>query len=203
MFLSEGIVISVVSRCHFKATCAELYVYIVILYDRNLSAYKRHNHPFALEVGVLGVIRVDTHRGVSHDSLRAGSGYYGVCVLADNLVSEIVQLAVLFFVYHFGIAEGSLGFRIPVDHSFASVYQTFVIQIHKYLYDTFAAHVIHCKRGSAPVARSSEFSQLFQYYAAIGIGPVPRVFKELFARQAAFLYTLFGELGNHFCFGGY
>ena len=132
MLFAEHIVVHVVGRSHFEATCAEVDVNVVILDDRYFTVDQRHYHFFASEVLILGIIWVDAHSGVTHDGLRACGRYYGVAFLAHNLIAEIVELAVLLLVDYLDVRKCGLGFGVPVDHALATIYQAFAVEVDKH-----------------------------------------------------------------------
>lgn len=90
VFLTEHIVVHVMGRSHFQTACAKLDVDIVVLNDRNLAVYERHDNAFAAEMLVLGVIGVYAHRGVSHYGLGTCGGHNRISVLACDFIAQIV-----------------------------------------------------------------------------------------------------------------
>ena len=66
------------SRSHFQATCTKFDVYIIIFNHRDGAVYQRNDHFLAFQPFVFRVVRVDTHRCVTHDCFRAGSCHYGI-----------------------------------------------------------------------------------------------------------------------------
>ena len=61
---------------------------------------------------------------------------YGVLILWSHIIFQVVELRLLILVYHLLVAEGSLCLGIPVDHAQATVDESFVIEVDKYLDDT-------------------------------------------------------------------
>lgn len=151
MLLTEHIVVGIMRRSHFKATCTKFNIHIVILYHRNLAVDERHYHSLASEMLVLGVVGVDAHGSVSHDGLRSCGSHYGISVLTHHLVAEIVQLAVFLLIYHLYVAESGLGLGVPVYHTLATIYETFVIEVNEHSDDALVAYVVHSECRAAPV----------------------------------------------------
>ncbi len=203
VFLAEHVVVDIMGRGDFQAACAELHVDIIVLDHGYLTANQRHDHTLALEMGVFGIVGIDTHGCVAHNGFRTGGGYNGIPVLADYIIAQIVELAVLLFIDHFNVAQSGLGLGIPVDHPLAAVDKPAAVKIDKYLCDTFRPQFVHGEGGAAPVARGSELAQLLQDDASILVSPVPRVFQKLLACEIALLDSLFGKLGHDFGLCGY
>ena len=93
VLLAQHVVIGVVSRSHFQASCTELDVYVAVLDDRYLATYERYDDLLSLEPSVLGILGVDTHGCVAHDGLGAGGGHYGVVTFLV-FVDDVVELKV-------------------------------------------------------------------------------------------------------------
>ena len=197
MFLAEHIVVDIVSRSHFQATRTELNIDIVILNHRDFTANERHNHTFALQMGVFRVVGIDTHRRVAHNRFRTCCGNNCIAVLTHDFITQVVELAMLFLVDHLLVAESSLRRRIPIDHTHATVNQAFVEKVDKHVEHTLRAHLVHRKRRAAPVARSAKFLQLLKDDAAMLLFPFPRMFKKLIACKVGLLYTFRSKTRHH------
>ncbi len=200
VLFAKHIVVDIVSRSHLQATCTELNVHIVVLNHRNLTTDQRHNHALALEVRILRVVRIDTHRSVTHNGFRAGRSNNGITVFADNLVAEIVKFAVLFLIYNLLVAEGSLRSRVPVDHSHTTVNQALLVEVDKHVEHTLRAHLVHSERRAAPVARSTEFLQLLKDDAAVLLFPFPSVLEKLITGEVGLLDAFGGQSCHHLSF---
>ena len=97
VFFAKHIVVDIVGRSDFEATCTELYIYIFVLDDRHFATYERHDDAFAFEVSVFRVVRVDTHSCVAHDGFGTSSSHDSVCIFAYDFIAEVVEFALLFF----------------------------------------------------------------------------------------------------------
>ena len=171
VLLAQHVVVHVVGRCHLQAARTELYVHIVVLDDGDDTAYEGHDDFLALQPLVLGVGRIDTHGRIAHDGLRAGRGNYGIAaalgiavnhftfgtgfarhVVVGHVVFQVVELAVLFLVDHFLVAQGGQRLGVPVHHAHAAVDESLVIQVDKHLDDALAALLVHGEGRAVPVA---------------------------------------------------
>ena len=117
-------------------------------------------------------------------------------------IAQIVEFAVLLLVYYLLVAECCLCLRVPVYHTQATIDETFVIEVAEYFYYAAAACLVHCECGAVPIARCTQFAQLFEDDASVLVGPLPSVFKELLACEVALLNTLLGKFFYYFCLGG-
>ena len=127
IFLAQHIVVYIVCRGHFQTARTKLYIHVIILDHRNLTAYQRNDHFLSSQMLVLRVVRVDTHRRISHNRLRTGSGDNGVSLLAYDLIAKIVQLTMLFLIDNLLIGQGRQRLRVPIHHTDTPVDQTFLI----------------------------------------------------------------------------
>ena len=116
---------------HLQATRTELDIHIVILDHRDLTSYQRYDHPFAFQVLILRVIGIDTHRGITHDGLRTSRSDNRITLLAHDLITQVIELAVLLLVDHLLVREGRQRLGIPIDHTYTPIDQAFVIEIDK------------------------------------------------------------------------
>ena len=209
------------SGSNLKATGTELYVNIIILNYRYHAVYQRNNNLVALEPAVLGIGRVDAHCGITHYGLGTCGGNYsvvalgilvynltlGTCrlnsLLVCNVVLQVVQLAVLLLIDHLLITQSGLSLGIPVNHTYAAVDKTFVVQVNEHLDHALRAQVIHGESGTVPVTAAAQTAQLLEYYASVLLFPLPRVLKELITGQVSFLYSLGGKLTYNLGLGSY
>ena len=127
VFLAQHIVVYIVCRGHFQTARTKLYIHVIILDHRNLTAYQRNDHFLSSQMLVLRVVRVDTHRRISHNRLRTGSSDNSVSLLAYDLIAKIVQLAMLFLIDNLLIGQGRQRLRVPIHHTHAPVDQALLI----------------------------------------------------------------------------
>ncbi len=203
MGFAKHVVILVVGRGDFQATCTEIDFNIAVLNDWYLAANEGHDYLFPLEPRVFRVLGVYAHGGIAHDSFGAGRRHNSVTPfgIAGYLVAQIVELRLLFNEVHLVVRNGGAVLGIPVDHSQSAVNQPFVIEVAKHLHHSFGAGFVHRESSALPVARSAEFAKLLQDDASVVAGPVPGMFKELLTGKVGFLYTLGSELCDHLGLG--
>ena len=105
-------------------------------------------------------------------------------------------------VNHFLVGERRLPLGVPVDHAQAAVNQPLLIEVAEHADDRARAGLVHGERGAVPVAGAAEFAQLLQDDAAVLVGPCPRVFQELLAREVALVNPLLFQALDHLRLGG-
>ena len=221
VLLAQHVVVGVVAGGHLQTARAELNLHIAVLDDGDDTVHQRYNHLLAFEPLVLGVFGVDAHGGVAHDGLGACGGHYGIAaalgvavhhflfrtgltaqVVVGHIVFQIVELALLVVVYHLFVAQGCLGFGIPVHHAQTAVDEPLLIKVNKDLEHALRALLVHGEGGAVPVAAGAQSAQLLQDDAAVLMSPVPGMGEELLTGQVALLDALLGQLAHHLGFGG-
>ena len=136
---------------NFQTACTKLNVNVVIFYYRDNTVYKRNYHLLASQVLVLWVIRVNTHGGITHNGLRTCGCHYCVTILALNLVAQVVEFALLLFIYNLLIRESCERLWIPVHHTYATVNEAFIVKVTEHFYNALASGLIHCECCAVPV----------------------------------------------------
>ena len=203
VLLTQHVVVHIVGRSYLQTTGTELYIYVIVLDNRNNTSYQRNNHLLTLQPGILGVIRIDAHGCISHDGFRAGGSNH--CITSFGVtfyhILQIVQLAVLFLIDYFLITKGGQCFRVPVHHTDTAVNQTFVIQVDKDLEHAFTAFLVHSESRTVPIAGSAQLAELLQDDATVFIGPFPGVLQKLVAGKVCLLDALCGKLVHHLGLG--
>ena len=202
-------VVDVVCRSYLQTSGTELDIHISILDDRNATAHQRNNHTLALQPGVLRVLRIDTHRSITHDGFRTCGSYHGITsasvrltVLVGHHISQIIQLAVLFLIDNFLVRKGSQCLRVPVHHAHTAVNESLVIQVAEHLDDALAADFIHRKAGAVPVTAGTQLAQLLQNDTSVLLGPCPGMLQELLTGQVSLLDSLCGQTVHHLGLSG-
>ena len=202
VFLTQHIVVHIVSRCYLQTSCTELNIYIVVFNNWNHTVHQRHNHLLTLQPLILRVVRIDTHCSITHNCFRTSSCNNCItsfCV-TFYLITQIKQLAVFFLINYFFITQCSQGFRIPVYHTDPTINQALIIKVDKYLDYTFAAFFIHCESSTIPVARCPQFTQLLQNNTSVFFCPSPCVLQELLTSQISLFNTLLCQFIHDLCF---
>ena len=107
----------------------------------------------------------------------------------------------LFFVNNLFVAQRCESLRVPVDHAYTTVNQSFVVQVDKDFEYAFAALFVHSESRTVPVARCAQFTKLLQDNAPMFVGPFPSMFQELFAGEVGLFNTLLRQSVYYFGFG--
>ena len=203
VLLTEHVVINVVSGSHLEATSTKLYVNIFVLNHGDATAYDGHNDALAFEPFVLGVVGVNTHGCVAHDSFGACCCHNGIATfsVALNHVTEVVEFGVFFLINNFLVRECGLCSRVPVYHAYATVNQPLIVEVNKHLNDAFRALIVHCEGGTIPVARRTYATQLLKDDTTMFFGPFPSVLQEFFTGKVGLLNAAFCKAVYHLCFG--
>ena len=152
MFFPKHIVIDIVGRCDFQAASTELNVNVFVFNDRDDSIHERDDDVFTFKMLVFRVVRVDTHSGIAHDSLRARGSDDGVAVFTFNFIFKVEKFAMFFFINDFLIAQSGKSLRVPVNHTDTAIDKAFIIKVAEDMYDAFATHLVHCEGSAVPVA---------------------------------------------------
>ena len=173
MRLAQHVIILVVGRRHLQTTRTELNLYVAVLDDGNHTVHERHNHLAAFQPLVLRILRVDTHGGIAHDSLRTCCCYDSIVaaflVLVQNfalfacrnnrvsvgicyIVAKVEELALLVAVDNLLGRENCLSLRIPVYHAQTAVDESLVVKVNEHLHNAFRTLLVHCEGCSVPVA---------------------------------------------------
>ena len=127
VLLAQHIIVHVVRRRHLQASRTELDVHVLVLNHGNLPPHERHDHLLTFQMLVLRVVRVDTHRRIAHNRLRARGRYDGVSFLAYDLIPQVIQFAMLFLIDDLLVGEGGQRLRVPIHHPDAPINQAFII----------------------------------------------------------------------------
>ncbi len=147
VLLAQHVVVHVVCRCHLQAARSELNVHVVVFDDGNDAVHQRHDDLLAAQPVVLRVLGVDAHCRVAHYRLGARRGNDGIAaalavavhhlalfaclarqVVVGDVVSQVVQLAVLLLIYYYLlVAQSRQCLRVPVHHAHAAINQSFII----------------------------------------------------------------------------
>ena len=202
VLFAQHIVVHIVGGCHLQTTGTEFNVHVVIFDNGDNTVYQRYNHLLALQPFVLWVVGVDTHGRIAHDGFGTGSGHDGVASFGITfyLVTQVVELAVLFLVDNLFITEGCQRLGIPVHHAHTAIDESLVVEVTENLDDTLATLFVHSEGCTVPIARSTQFAQLLQDDASVLVCPLPRMFQELIAGQVSLLDALSGQFVHHLGF---
>ena len=182
---SEGVVVDIVGRRHLEAARTKLDIDVAVLDDGDRASHLRHDDVLALEPRVLGVVLA----------------LHARLVLGRHVVFQIVELAVLLLIDHLLVGEGRLGLRVPVDHAYAAIDESLLVEIDKDMDDALRPLLVHREGRAVPVAGGAETAQLLEDDATVLVGPVPCMLEELLACKVALLDALLGEAVHHLSLG--
>ena len=196
ILFTQHIVVHIMRRSYFQATCTELNIYIIIFDYRDHTIYQRNDYSLTFQPFILRVVRIDTHSGITHDRFRTGSSYHSIASfrITFHFIAQIIQFAMLFLVDNFFIRKGSQSLRVPVYHTYTTVNQSLIIKVYKYFQYTFATLFIHSESGAVPITGSTEFTQLLQDDATMFICPLPGMLQEFVTGKICLLDTLCSQL---------
>ena len=139
-------------RSYLQATGTEFHIHIIIQNDRNFPVYQRHNNSLTVQMCISLVVWIDTHRSVAQNSFRSGSGDSYKIRRINNLIANVIQLRIYFFVNHLFVAEGCFCGWVPIDHAGSAINLSFVVKIYKGVDYAIGILFIHGERGAIPVA---------------------------------------------------
>ena len=155
MFVAQHLVVRVVGWGYFQATCTKFYIYVLIFDNRNHTVADRHNRFFAFEVLPTLIVRVDADSRITKNRFGACCSNYKVLIRPFNLIFQMIQKSLTFFINHFLVRKSGFSLWIPVHHTVAAVYLSFVVQIHKYFDNRSRKLLVHCEFSAFPVARAT------------------------------------------------
>ena len=203
VLFAQHVVVDIMGRRHLETTRTKLNVDILVFNHRNHAAHQRHDDLLAAQPLVLGVVGIDAHGRIAHDSLGTRGSHHGILVgrTALDTIFQIIELAVLLLINHFLVRERRLSLGIPVDHSDSAINQSLAIKVAEHFDDALRAHVVHRKGRAVPVTRSSQLTQLLQDNATVLIGPGPGMLQELLAGEVFLANALLGKSVHHLSLG--
>ena len=127
MFVTQHLIIFIMSRGDFQAPCTKLNIDIGVFDDWNLSVGNRNNNFFAMKMRKSFIVGMHSNSCISHYCFWSCSGN-GYCLIAiGNLIFDGIQFALFFLIYHLFVGKRRLCFWIPVYHSITSIDKTTLI----------------------------------------------------------------------------
>ena len=179
VLLAQLVVVHVMGWGHLEAPCAKLHVDVIVRDDGDFSVHDWHQDLLAHQVLVTLIVRMHTNGGVSHDGLWTCGGDCDPTVrFANNGITHIVQLAMLFRVDDLLIAQRCQCHGIPIDHAHPPVNQTAFMHLNEGVDDPLVVPLVHGEAGSVPIATGTELLELFQDDPTMLMGPFPCMFEE-------------------------
>ena len=184
VFLTKRVVVDVMRRRHFEATCTETDFHITVFDNRDYTTDTRHDDVLAFEPLILLLFGVDADRNIAENGFRTRGCYYGIFArLFGYFVAQVVELVMLIVVDYFLVGKGCLTLGIPVDHTQSAIDKAFFVKVAEDLDDRLRAGFVHGESGTVPVAGTTEFAELLEDDTSVFVGPVPGMFEELFAGE--------------------
>ena len=190
-------IVPVVARRHLQRPAAEIHLDILVRNHRNFPTRKRKRHFLSDEVGITRIVGVYGDRRIPQHRFRAGRGDRNRAGTVRQRIIDIPQMSFPLHIVHFLVRQRRPVFRIPVDQVIPPIDQPFFIQTHEHFLHRSREALVHRKPLSAPVARVSETTFLFQNPAAVFALPRPNAFDETLAAQIMAGFALFGQLLLH------
>ena len=172
---------------------------MVIRHDANRSLIlqrQRTTNVFTDEIGIARIFRIHGHGGITRDRLRTRrrNGQPSAWSF-DNFHFKMIHEAFLLLHDDFLITQCSQGGGAPVHHAFATVNETFFVEVHKHAHDAAIVVFIKSKALAAPVTGGAKLLELIDDDVALFVFPFPDFFDQLFTSQiiAVFDDALFFE----------
>ena len=174
----------VVCRRHLQNARAKLWIDRFVADDWNFLTRQRPPGIFANQIAITFVVWMNRHSSVGHDCLRPRRRNFEITPrLLDNLVTHIIERAFLGRRDDLFVRQRREGDRIPVDHAFTAINQTFVVKIDEHLLDRAHISFIKCITLPRPIRRTPQAFQLFNDDAAVFILPFHHAPEKFFAAE--------------------
>ena len=145
-------VVGVVSRRDLHRTGPELFIYIRICHDGDLSSHQRQDRRLAYDIFVPLVIRMYRNGRIAQHGLRTGGSDLQIIVGPHDGIFNMPEMAFLLFVLYFRIGKRGLTHRTPVDDPGPPVNVAFLIKLDKYLFHRLGTALVHGETLPLPVA---------------------------------------------------
>ncbi len=201
MTLADLIVIEVVCRSNLDAAGTELRLNVVIGDNRNTAANDGQNQFLANKMLVTIIIRMNGNGAVTEHGFRSGCRNHQVAIAGCQWIAEMPKVAVFIGRQHFEIGQGRVQHRVPVDETLAPINQSFVVQLHEYLADSFGQTFVHRKTISTPVHGCAKATGLIGDLTAGFVFPGPDALDKFFTTKIVFRQAIViqDSLHDHLC----
>ena len=150
--LAHFVVVGVMGRGDLHHTGALFHIGMLVADDGDFFIDQGQDHVAAMQMGIAGVIGVDGHGGIAQHGFGTGGGQLQHFAGFLHGIEDVPEIAVLFFVFHFGVGNGGVAAGAPVDQAVALIDETFFIQAHKHFAHGVGAAFVHGEAFTAPVA---------------------------------------------------
>jgi len=118
-------------RGDFEGTCSKLSINVGIPHNRNLPSGQGKDHLGLSKILVPVVMGVDGNPGITEHGLRPGGCNDQSVLSVLKGITNVVQKAVLLFIFDLEIGKGSLAPGAPVGDVLALLDETFLVQPYK------------------------------------------------------------------------
>ena len=114
----------------------------------------------------------------------------------------MIEVAFLVLMFHFQIRQSRVASGAPVDDVVPAVDEPLLVKAHKNFLNGFRKSFIHGKPFTAPVAGTTQSSQLVNNQSAVFFAPFPYPFDELFPAHGMPVGPLSCQVSLHHVLGG-
>ena len=113
-------VVGVVGRGDLHDTGALGHIGVLVADDGDFLVQQGQHHMAAVQMGVAGILAVDSHGGIAQHGLGAGGGQLQHLAGLLDRVEQMPEIAVLLLILHLSIGDGGVAVGAPVDHPVAA-----------------------------------------------------------------------------------
>ena len=188
MALAQGKVIGVVRRRHLHRAGAEVAADPLVENDGNLAVHQRQAQFLAVQMQIALVFGMNGNGYVAEHGLGARRRHRQklagiLAIRVDNRIPNLPQVALLFLVDHFQVADGRLAARAPVHDVCAAIDQSLLVQADEGLAHRDREPLVHGEVFALPVNRRAQPLHLVENGAAVVPPPLPHALDECLAAQ--------------------
>ena len=190
-------VVGVVGRGDLDDTGTEFTVYIFISHNGDLAVHEGQPYLTADHILITVIFGMDRDRCIAQHGLGTGGGEFqesglrDAAVLFDQGIFDMPEMAGLVLILDFGVGNGGLADRAPVDDAAALVDPSFFVHLDEDFLHRVAAAFIHGKTLSVPVTGGTQLLELVDDTGAVFFPPVPALLQEAFSSQRVLVDSLF------------
>ena len=114
-------VIGVMGGGDFNHTGAKIHFYIAVCHNGNLTAHQRQDYRFTNQRLIPLVIRVNRQRRIAQQRLWAGGGDFQIAATIRQGITNVPEMAVVFFIFYLRIRDRGQAMGAPVDDALAAI----------------------------------------------------------------------------------
>ena len=203
---------NVVAGGNLQGAGAEVHFDGLVAHDGDGPVHDGQQGILAHQVGIARVFGVHRHPGIAQHGLGASGGHGYIAPIFAHTptlypgvrrngvgqgVADVIELAVLFLVFHLQVGKGSSATGAPVDDTLVAVDEALVVQIDKSGAHRLGRARVQGEPQASPVAGRSQPLVLFVNGVAVAGHPLPDAFLELFAAQLLAVGSFLGQQAFH------